>query len=66
MFEWENLRIYMSMNMFVLSTWDWGSEAAISFNQVVGHCSTTVEIKVMRVGGWRQCEVIFFDNVSLF
>ena len=52
MFEWENLRIYMSMNMFVLSTWDWGSEAAISFNQVVGHCSTTVEIKVMRVGGW--------------
>ena len=44
MFEWENLRIYISMIIFVLSTWDWGSEAAISFNQVVGHCSTTVEI----------------------
>ena len=21
--------------------WDWGSEASISFHQVVGHCSTT-------------------------
>ena len=52
MFEWEILRIYISMIIFVLTTWDWGSEAAISFNQVVGHCSTTVEINVMRVGGW--------------
>ena len=42
MFELEILRI--SMIIFVISTWDWGSEAAISFNQVVGHCSTTVEI----------------------